>query len=301
MICQLSLKARRVSIWPILLLSVTFIASACSSPEIPIDGNSGADMERIGARKVFPGQKVTDIVNSSVGDNTDWKEIPIQERGTMAVTVALDSTRGMKGFVAVKDTFGIELGRQPISTRNTKYTFDRIPVYPGNYFVQIFADRGKSVYTTGVNFEPLVKPAPRQVNTSKSEAPPASRRRYIKPATGAPPSNSNAAEGKKDVEANKTEATVADKSNTAESASTVAVRGRIIRITPRDKGGSIIQLEGLGTNNGVASGMSGTIAGTKTSVVIQQVRSNSSTATTKASADSIKSSGVVIVRVPKSE
>ena len=93
-------------------------------------------------------------------------------------TVAIDSTRNMKGFVAIKDNYGLEMARRPISTNDNVYTFDRLPVYPGAYFVQVFADQGRSVYTTGVTFEPLYSRVPTTLVKVKGIEPKRTRRPF---------------------------------------------------------------------------------------------------------------------------
>ena len=292
-------SSRRVGLLDVVALGAMIAASACAKPEIGIDDNSGADYSRVGARKIFPGQRITDNINASVGDNTDWKEIPIREGGTMAVTVAIDNVSGMRGHVALKDTFGLELDRKSISDNNGQYTFDRVPVYPGNYFIQVFAERGKSVYTAGVSFEPTNKPAPRVRVKTVPGAEPSRPYRPYRPRTGTNTTTDDTTDDTTDTTDTTDDTTTDDRTDVTPAQEFTTVSGRITRITPREAGGAFVQIEGVGSANGVAPGMRGSIQGTSASVTITQVRPNSATATTSADAETIKSSSGVTIRIPK--
>lgn len=282
-------------------LAAVSLAWGCQEPQVKYDYGSGPDRNRVGARKVFPGQRITDSLNAEVGDHTDWKEISIPEPGTMAVTVALDDTRGMKGFVSLKDSFGIEMDRRPLNASDNLYTFDRVPVYQGAYFVQVFADKGDSVYTTGVTFEPLnrrVRSQPRAL--PQPEPKPTVRyssRPKAKPAEPAP-----AAEPVKTepvAEPTKAEPDKLDEPVVEPGEEAVLVRGRIIRITPREEGGAILAISGLGSADGVTVGMDGVISKLGVGFAVTQVRANSATAATKADPDKIKGFTNVVVKVKK--
>lgn len=283
------------------LLAVVSLAWGCQEPQVKYDHGSGPDRNRVGARKVFPGQRITDSLNAGVGDHTDWKEISIPEPGTMAVTVALDDTRGMKGFVSLKDSFGIEMDRRPLNASDNLYTFDRVPVYQGAYFVQVFADKGNSVYTTGVTFEPLNRRVRRQPRVLPQPEPKKSRPRY---SSRPKPKAAEPAKEEPVKEEPVKEAPKADPEKMAEPVvepgeEAVLVRGRVIRITPRENGGAILAISGLGSADGVSAGMSGVISKLGKGFTVTQVRANSATATTKADPDKIKGFTNVVVKVKK--
>ena len=121
----------------------------CPPPERELDWNSGGDETRDKARKLFAGQNITDALDDPNGDNTDWKLIRIREPGDLDVTVAIDDTRKMSGFVSIKDGFGVELGRRTINSTDNLYTFSSLPVFQGEIYVQIFVERGRTTYTAG--------------------------------------------------------------------------------------------------------------------------------------------------------
>lgn len=284
----------RPGLW-LLLLALYLGASACVSKEREFDWNSGNDHLRKDARKLFIGQRVTDRISDPEGDHTDWKTIRVREPGTMGVTISIDDTRGMKGFISLKDGFGVELERRPVVNSTTLYVFDRIPVYQGEYYLQIFADRGQSVYTVGVTFTPLpdgAVPPPRNGDNAGG---------------GVVSSGGNTGGGggfKRPDETGEPEGGEPDKDPDTTTPETsdeefTSLRGRIVRFVPLDDGGTQITISGFGSRDGVAAGMSGTIVGLGAAFRVVKALPQSAVAVTSAEAEQLGPYKGVVLRVKK--
>ncbi len=279
------------------LVVALLATAACNQQPREYDWNSGNDNLRKNALKLFAGQNVTDSLSDPEGDHTDWKEIRVREPGTMGLTVAVDDPRGMKGFISIKDGFGVELDRRPMSGSESLYVFDRIPVYQGEYYVQIFMDRGKSVYTAGVTFEPLPQgtiPDANPNNNTGANGGNGGITTRPNPGTGPgrkPPGETGDGE-------------TGDGENPPEVVDppedeSVVLRGRIARIIPMDDGGSQLVIAGFGANDGVATGMSGTIVGLGQGFRITRVLPTSAVAFTKAEAADLAPYKNVVLKVKK--
>jgi hypothetical protein len=274
------------------LAGLVTAAGACSQESVEYDWDSGGDHLRDRSKKLFVGQRITDSLSAPNGDHTDWKEIRVRESGTLGVTVSIDNTSSMNGHIAVKDGYGVELERRPINASDNIYTFDRIPVYQGDYFVQVFVDRGDSVYTAGASFDPL----------PKSEV----VRNYQEPADnggggggGWTPKNGGGATGpgKTVVKAPDTPDTPEDQVETApEDDQIVTLRGRIVRVIPQEDGGAVLTIVGVGRSDGLATGMTGTIIGFGKKFRVTSVSKRGALAVTQADAEDVKPYHNVVIK-----
>lgn len=290
-----------------LVLGACLLATACARPPKQYDTNSGGDETRQTARKLFPGQNVTDSLDDPGGDHTDWKELRIRENGSLSVTVALDDVRGIEGFISIKDGFGVELERRPINPSDNLYNFDKIPVYQGEYYVQVFLETGKSTYTVGAAFDPLNKggvlagggqanggsggagdnnPA---VNTGGGGV-------AVRPRNGGGGKvQSGGEQGSQD-----SGTTVVQDAPPAEDDSNFqSLRGRIARLVPLDGGGTQLIISGFGSADGVTAGMSGTIVGLGQGFRVTAVRSTGATAVTQAEAEDLGPYKTVVLKVKR--
>lgn len=262
---------------------------ACGPPPKERNTQSGGDQTRDVAKALFPGQNVTDSISDPEGDHTDWKVVRIREPGNMSVTIAIDSTRGMDGNIRVLDGFGVELERRPINPSDNLYTFDNIPVYQGEYFIEVDVDDGASTYTAGIKFEGLptahVDPVkeievpdgpkwtggPRPKDTPKDTPPPQDPPPQDPPPQDPPPQGDEI----------------------------VTVQGYIIRIAPIESGGALLTITNMGSADGVKPGMTGTIIGLSNGFQVTSVRAHVTFATTQADAEDVKEHKNVSIQVKR--
>jgi hypothetical protein len=255
---------------------------ACPPPERELDWNSGGDETRDKARKLFAGQNVTDSLDDPNGDNTDWKLIRIREPGDLDLTVAIDDTRRMSGFVSVKDGFGVELGRRSINATDNLYTFSNLPVFQGEIFVQVFVERGRTTYTAGAAFRPsnrgiAVGPGPSVGDPDRRPKNGGSGGRNPKDPVTDPTSKPVTDPGTK----------AAIEGDPVDTGEKITLRGKIERFVELENGGSQLVIVGFGSDDGVAAGMSGQIVGLGSSFRITRVRRKGATAVSKATADQL--------------
>lgn len=271
---------------------------ACTPPPKERNTQTGGDGTRDVAKALFPGQNVTDSISDPEGDHTDWKVVRIREPGNMSVTIAIDTTRGMDGSIAIRDGLGVELERRPINASDNLYTFDQIPVYLGEYFIEVDVDSGASTYTAGVKFEglptahvdtvreidPIETPKWNGVGKPPKETP----KDPVNPVEG-PKDPVNPVEGPKDP----------DVGEPAVGASIVTLQGYIIRIAPIESGGSLLTITNMGSADGVKPGMSGTIVGLSNGFQVTTVRAHVTFATTQADAEDVKEHKNVTMQVKR--
>jgi hypothetical protein len=281
----------------------------CPQPQRQLDLNSGGDETRNTAKKLFPGQNVTDSLDDPNGDNTDWKEVRVREEGTLNLTVAIDDTRSVGGFISVKDGFGVELDRKPINRSDNLYTFDKIPVYQGEYYVQVFVEKGRSTYTVGATFEPLQQASVLvQPNDGGSKWAGGNGKPPKDPADPKNPPDPKDPKDPKDpalTPPDPKEVVVPPgevKPPVEEPESNlVELRGTISRTTELESGGTELVISGFGSRDGVTQGMSGTIVGLGQAFRVTQVRATNVTAVTGADTEKLQPYKSVILKVKKAQ
>ena len=267
----------------------------CPPPERELDWNSGGDETRDKARKLFAGQNVTDSLDDPNGDNTDWKLIRIREPGDLDVTVALDDTRRMAGFVSIKDGFGVELGRRAINSTDNLYTFSNLPVFQGEIFVQVFVERGRTTYTAGAAFRPTASAVAVRPNTTYVDP-------KVRPRTG----GTGGTKDPKDPDIEPTTGPATDtgpkvvEGDPPDESDSVTLRGRIERFVELEGGGSQLVIVGFGSDDGVAAGMRGQIVGLGAGFRITAVRRKGATAVTQAAAEQLDPYKAVVLKVKAS-
>ncbi len=282
----------RLTLYGLVVLFASLLMAGSCEKAREFDKQSGGDDTRKSAKKLFFGQNVTDSIDDPQGDNTDWKEIRVREPGTMGVTISIDNPRQMHGEISIHDGFGTELERRPIAVTDNIYTFDRIPVYQGDYYVKVFVDRGASVYTAGARFEGELKAnITPPIETDEPDP--------IKRGGGGRGNGGGGATKDpepKEVVVEKVEPVdppVEDESQF------LSINGRIARFVPMDEGGTMLTIAGFGSDDGVTAGMSGTIVGLGQSFRVTRVSRKSSFGVTKAEAEQLQPYKVVVVRVKK--
>jgi hypothetical protein len=298
-----SLRALALCLGAALLMG----ALACAGPPKQYDTNSGGDENRKTARKLFPGQNVTDSLDDPGGDHTDWKEVRIRENGRLGVTVALDDIRGVDGYISIKDGFGVELERRPISSSDNLYNFDKLPVYQGEYYIQVFLETGKTTYTVGAIFDPDNKGGAVVAVPIDDNPDPGGRRNNTGGTSGgvAVKSDKGGQSGTSgEVTPPPDDKTViappdVGKPSEEDDANFTSLRGRIARIVPLEDGGTQLIISGFGASDGVTAGMSGVIVGLGQSFRVTQVRATGATALTSANAEDLGPYKTVLLKVKR--
>jgi len=288
-------KTRKLAILGmVLLFGLVLQASSCEKERV-LDTASGGDETRRTALKLFFGQNVTDSINDGQGDNTDWKEIRVREAGTMGVIISIDNPREMRGEITVHDGFGTLLDRRDIRSSDNLFTFDRIPVDQGDYYVKVFVNRGASVYTAGATFDglpgaeirrPVLRPEGDPENKTKFEP-------RVRP--NKDPKDRDNKDEKNEVPETKDET----KDPPDESAGFVSINGRIVRFVPIDDGGAMLTIAGIGSDNGASAGMVGTIVGLGKKFRITRVQRKGVVAYTKADPEELEPYKSVVLRVKR--
>jgi hypothetical protein len=278
----------------VVMLGLVLQASACEEERI-LDTASGGDETRRTALKLFFGQNVTDSINDLQGDNTDWKEIRVREAGTMGIIISIDNPRDMRGEITIHDGFGTLLERRDIRSSDNLFTFDRIPVDQGDYYVKLFVNRGASVYTAGATFDGLPRAEferlpPRVEPGTDNEVGTGPRVRRD------PKTNEGPGGDKKNDETEVKEAST-EVPDTGEGF--LSINGRIVRFVPVDDGGAVLTIAGIGSDNGASAGMVGTIVGLGKKFRITRVQRKGVVAYTKADPEELEPYKSVVLRVKR--
>lgn len=134
----------------------------CGGVEVKLDSNSGGDAARDQAMAVFVDRTVTDRLDGQGGDHTDWKYVDVLDKGRLRIEVSVDTPENLKGAqVELTDAFGNRLDRQLVGQGQTNYVFAReVEKTPDKYYVRVFAQDGRSVYTVGTTLAYAPEPAP---------------------------------------------------------------------------------------------------------------------------------------------
>lgn len=277
------------------LLGAAQLMGASCEEERVLDTASGGDETRRTALKLFFGQNVTDSIDDGQGDNTDWKEVRVRESGNMGVIISIDKTANLRGEITIHDGFGTLLERRDIKSSDNLYTFDRIPVDQGEYYVKVFVNRGASVYTAGATFDALPganvqrPPIDNEVNSGNG-----GNKVRIGPGPRIDKDPKDPVE-KEPVEKEPVEQEPVE----SDDNEFINLTGRIVRFVPLDDGGAQLTISGLGSDNGVASGAVGTIVGLGQKFRITRVQRRGAVAITKADAEQLEPYKSVVVRVKK--
>lgn len=176
-------------------LAVAVALGGCGGVETKLDSASGGDAARDQAMAVFLERTVTDRVDAPNGDHTDWKYIDILDRGRLKIEVSFDTPEKLKGGeVEFTDEFGSRLDRQLVRGGQSNYVFTReIDKVPTKFFVRVFTQEGRTVYTVGSemaylppeNPDPPPQPVARPKTVEEPTPPP--KRRRTRTRTRTPP------------------------------------------------------------------------------------------------------------------
>jgi len=134
-----------------LSIALALLLCACSVEQRRPDWDSGGDHKRDLAKLAPLGRAVTDSVNASKGDHTDWKYLPIPAKGVLKVKVSVDNPKAAATIQFV-DALGQPLGRERLNGTDMVYGFEE-EVGEGKYFVQLQTAKYETVYTVKSEFE----------------------------------------------------------------------------------------------------------------------------------------------------
>lgn len=143
-------------------LGFGLLVLGCGGVEVKLDNNSGGDAARDQAMAVFIDRTVTDRLDGQDGDHTDWKYVDVLDKGRLRIEVSVDTPENLKGAqVEMTDAFGNRLDRQLVGQGQTNYVFAReVEKTPDKFYVRVFAEDGRSVYTVGTTLAYAPEPAP---------------------------------------------------------------------------------------------------------------------------------------------
>lgn len=137
------------------------LIAGCAGISTQLDSNSEGDEVRDQATGLFLDNTRTDSIDGDEGDNTDWSYIDIIDPGGLQISVGFDNPERLKGaHVSLFDGFGKRLDRRLIVPNTTSYLFKRDVEKPDKFYVMVFTQEGKSVYSLGARLalDPSAKP-----------------------------------------------------------------------------------------------------------------------------------------------
>ena len=153
-----------------LLLAGSLVVGVSATAGCAVEGqrpdyDSGGDHKRDLAKRSPVGRAVTDSVDASKGDHTDWKYIPVPGNGRMKLKVSVDNPKVAATMLFI-DNLGQPLGRARTDGNKRVYEFEE-EVEEGKYFIQMQSSKYGTTYTVKTFFEPEQIEAPEVVSQTK--------------------------------------------------------------------------------------------------------------------------------------
>lgn len=111
-----------------------------------MDANSGGDHVRGKAKELQFGQTFDDHVSADEGDHTDWKSLVIEGDSTVTLDAWWDDP-SVDAVIRIKDQFGGAVFELDHESGNRRDRFPGMKLREGQYYLEIVAKRGGSVYT----------------------------------------------------------------------------------------------------------------------------------------------------------
>ena len=132
------------------LLMACLVATALGCEGMPEpDERSGRDSQRAGAQSVPLDVVVTDAVNHTGGDSTDWKVFEIEDTGQYTIELFWDNPY-IEGEVNLHDQYGTLM--ETIGHRNGG-SEDRLVIHlteAGLYYLRIHREKNRTTYSVRV-------------------------------------------------------------------------------------------------------------------------------------------------------
>jgi len=133
-----------------------------------MDEHSGGDHVRGKAVEIPLGQTHDDFLSAEVGDHTDWKSFTLPDPATLTIDAYWDDP-SIHATIQVRDQFAgrvFELKHEP---GQTKDHWPNMRMREGQYYLEVVATRGSSVYTLEIQSSAA---SGRDARPSGSVAPP---------------------------------------------------------------------------------------------------------------------------------
>ncbi len=199
---------------------------------------------------------VDDRLNVAGGDSEDWRYIIVPRSGRLSVTLNLDN-REMPGMWYLYDSAGRVVHSQAFNPSEGYYELTHFPVQAGQYHFRITATRGASVYTVGASFDADPEPERQvvEVEPEPEPEPDPEPRRSGRRSSGSSERTTTTTKSTKTEKPASADAGTTTKGNTR-------VVGTITLVTMKDDGSADINIRGVGSSNGVRTGMVGSVEGT---------------------------------------
>ena len=133
------------------LWTLLWVLAGCGGVSTQLDKNSDGDEVRDQATGLFLDMTRTDSIDGGEGDNTDWTYLDVIDPGGLRLSVGFDNPEQLEGaYVSLFDEFGKRLDRRLVVPNTTSYVFDRdVEKVPNKFYVKVFTQDGKSVYSLG--------------------------------------------------------------------------------------------------------------------------------------------------------
>lgn len=112
----------------------------------PMDSASGGDHVRGKAKDITIGGTFDDHVSADAGDHTDWKHVVIPGDMKLQIDAWWDDP-SVDATIYIKDQFGGAVFELAHEGGLRKDSFKGMKLREGEYYLQIVATRGASVYT----------------------------------------------------------------------------------------------------------------------------------------------------------
>ncbi len=125
---------------------LAFLVSACSTA---FDSNSGGDHVRGKAVEIKLGQTHDDFLSAEQGDNPDWKKLIVAEPAMLGIHAYWDEP-SILATVVVKDQFGGKVFELQHERGKPADHWTGMKMRAGEYYLEVVATRGASVYTLEV-------------------------------------------------------------------------------------------------------------------------------------------------------
>ena len=269
---------------------------------------------------IFNMGPIDDRLDYDGGDKKDWRYMIVTEPGTVAIKIRLDTPQNIEGGWNIFDSKNRTMYSQQFRAGDGAYSSDDMNVQRGVYYFEVYADRGKSIYTVEAIYKPgmgIVQPPPPPEPVRDCTGQPCSRcdGPGCKDSSGPKPPPPSC-KGKPCSECNgkgcikdggseppkpKCKGKPCDECDGEGCVSSKPkVKGFIAVITEKPDGSAEITIRDVGKNKGVETGMVGYIEGTKIKIETTQCFPTSCRALIPASANpkSFKK-GANVVFTPK--
>ena len=138
---------KRAALGTITIACGLFGLAGCA---VALNSQSGEDAKRAGAVEVSVGQPHDDRVSADEGDHSDWKSFFLESDAQVTVRLHWDDD-DVEARVVLRNPFGTVLFAASQDGGSRVLELGPVDLGRGEYFVQIEAEDGSSVYTIEVD------------------------------------------------------------------------------------------------------------------------------------------------------